>query len=226
MLDVPTLSISSRAAFKRRDHALTLDAVSLSRGAHALFSGISLLVVNGDVVWIRGDNGIGKSSLLRLMTGLSRVDEGKIHWSQAGKVCLANTIICYQGHQDAFKPSLTALEALEFWTDIMDKDGIDKGLTPVELLAVVGLEDRANVPCGKLSAGQKRRLSLARLILSQKPIWIMDEPTAAMDAEGVNLIHGLIKEHVASGGSAIIASHHAPVISGVRTRQLVLKAAQ
>ena len=202
-------------------HALTLESVSLSRGGHPLFSGITLTVKSGDLVWIGGDNGIGKSSLLRLMTGLSRADTGKISWTRSSAPCTANDIIAYQGHQDAFKPAFSAKEALEFWADIMDKPA-----NPARLLSSVGLAGRADVPCGQLSAGQKRRLSLARLILSQKPIWIMDEPTAAMDSGGVALIHGLISGHVARGGSAVIASHQIPRIAGVRTRQLILKAAQ
>ena len=201
-------------------HELALRSIALSRGGHPLFASLSLTVVTGDLLWIGGDNGIGKSSLLRLMTGLSRADTGEISWSQDSISCPANELIAYQGHQDAFKPNLTAQEALLFWADVMDMPA-----NAPSLLATVGLSARANVPCGHLSAGQKRRLSLARLILSQKPIWIMDEPTAAMDAGGVELIHGLIASHLSYGGSAVIASHHAPRITGVRTRQLILKAA-
>ena len=201
-------------------HALHLEAAAFSRGGHPLFSGINLKIVSGDLVWIGGDNGIGKSSLLRLMTGLSRPDDGHIVWTRGAAECEAKELIAYQGHQDAFKPTLSAAEALEFWADVMDKPA-----DSAALLTAVGLSEKMNVPCGHLSAGQKRRLSLARLILSQKPIWIMDEPTAAMDAEGVALIHGLIAAHLSRGGSAIIASHQAPHIAGAATRQLILKAA-
>ncbi len=203
-----------------RSHELTLSSIALSRGGHPLFASLSLSVVTGDLLWIGGDNGIGKSSLLRLMTGLSRADTGQISWSRNSISCAANDLIAYQGHQDAFKPNLTVQEALLFWADVMD---IPANIPA--LLSTVGLSARAHLPCGHLSAGQKRRLSLARLILSQKPIWIMDEPTAAMDAGGVELIHGLISAHLSRGGSAVIASHHAPRITGVRTRQLILKAA-
>lgn len=201
-------------------HALTLSEIALSRGGHPLFAGVNLTIVGGNVVWIGGDNGIGKSSLLRLMTGLSRPDSGEISWTRGLAACDATELVAYQGHHDAFKPAHTARESLTFWADVMDMTS-----DAAELLSAVGLSARAHVPCGHLSAGQKRRLSLARLILSQKPIWIMDEPTAAMDSEGVELIHGLISAHVARGGSAIIASHHAPRIAGSATRQLILKAA-
>lgn len=201
-------------------HQLVLREVALSRGGHPLFAAINLSVVAGDLLWIGGDNGIGKSSLLRLMTGLSRPDSGEITWSRNNRQCPANNLIAYQGHQDAFKPNLTAQEALHFWADVMDLP-----VNTTALLLAVGLSARAHVPCGQLSAGQKRRLSMARLILSQKQIWIMDEPTAAMDADGLELIHSLIASHISRGGSAVIASHHSPRITGVRTRQLVLKAA-
>ncbi len=204
---------------ENRDHALVLDNVALSRGGHALFSGVSLTILPGDVVWVGGENGIGKSSLLRLMTGLTLPDSGSISWANNKASCAAKDIIAYQGHIDAFKPTLSAREALAFWADIMDKN-VDISA----LLSKVGLSARGHVPCGQLSAGQKRRLSLARLILCQKPIWIMDEPTAAMDAAGVELIHDLISAHSQAGGSAVIASHHAPHIASVRTRQLILKA--
>lgn len=203
-----------------KSHKLSLSSVEFSRGGHSLFSGVSLSIVGGDSVWIGGDNGIGKSSLLRLMTGLSRADKGDLSWSINGQACPAQDITAYQGHQDAFKPTLSAKEALAFWADVMEKPD-----SSVTLLEAVGLRARANVACGQLSAGQKRRLSLARLILSQKPVWVMDEPSAAMDAEGIKLIHDLIGQHIARGGSAVIASHHAPRLNGVRTRQLILKAA-
>ncbi len=209
---------NSESGSESHSHALTLDNVTLSRGGHALFSGVSLSIVPGDVVWVGGENGIGKSSLLRLMTGLTRPDDGAISWAMDKASCAAKDVIAYQGHIDAFKPTLSAREALAFWADIMDEN-VDISA----LLSKVGLSARGHVPCGQLSAGQKRRLSLARLILCQKPIWIMDEPTAAMDAAGVELIHGLIGAHSQAGGSAVIASHHAPHIASVRTRQLILK---
>lgn len=198
---------------------LTLADVSMSRGAVPIFAALSVSVTSRNLLWVGGDNGIGKSSLLRLMSGLSRADSGHISWAVNGRPCPPTSVIAYQGHQDAFKPALTAAEALSFWADILDR-GIDVGA----LLYSVGLQERADVPCGQLSAGQKRRLSLARLILSQKPIWILDEPTAAMDAAGVDLIHARVAAHIQAGGSAIIASHKAPVIAALNTRQLILKA--
>ena len=199
---------------------LTLSDVAFSRGAIPIFAALSLSVTSRNLLWVGGDNGIGKSSLLRLMSGLSRAESGQISWSINGHTCSPSELIAYQGHQDAFKPALTAAEALSFWADILDT-----AIDVENVLRSVGLQERANVPCGQLSAGQKRRLSLARLMLSQKPIWILDEPTAAMDATGVSLIHERIAAHIEMGGSAIIASHKAPIIAAMNTRQLILKAA-
>jgi len=199
---------------------LSLTDIALSRGGNTLMAGLTLTVAPGELLWVGGDNGIGKSSLLRVICGLSRPDHGQIAWTCDGASCPAHEMIAYQGHLDAFKPNLTAREALAFWADVMDKDDMSS-----TLLDTVGLGARAGVSCRNLSAGQKRRLSLARLILSAKPLWIMDEPTAAMDTDGVTLIHGLIGAHIARGGSAVIASHQSPVIAGLRTRQLVIKAA-
>ena len=211
-----TLNVSRALA----TFGLDVSDLALSRGGHRLISGLTLTVAPGELLWVGGDNGIGKSSLLRVICGLSRPDEGYLGWTQNSVPCAATEVIAYQGHLDAFKPNLTSREALSFWADVMDKD-----IDITHLLETVGLKSRADVPCGHLSAGQKRRLSLARIILSAKPLWIMDEPTAAMDADGVALIHGLIGAHIARGGSAIIASHQSPVIAGLRTRQLVLEAA-
>jgi heme exporter protein A len=136
-----------------------------------------------------------------------------------GAPCLPSALTAYQGHIDAFKPQLTPREALGFWAQIMDQPDISKAL-----LAQVGLKTRQHIPCGQLSAGQRRRLSLARLMLSSKALWVLDEPTAAMDAEGTSLIAQIIAGHIARGGSAVIASHNAPEITGTRTRRIMLSA--
>ena len=201
-------------------HALHLSGLSLSRGKTVLFAGLDIDISGGDLLWVGGDNGIGKSSLLRLITGLLPADTGSLHWSLNGVPCLPQDLIAYQGHNDAFKSLHTPREALVFWAQVMKKSGpID------ELLDEIGLSRQSGIACAALSAGQKRRLSLGRLLLSQKAVWVLDEPTAAMDTDGVALIEEMIGRHLARGGSAVIASHHAPQISGQRTRQLILKAA-
>lgn len=194
--------------------------LSLSRGDTLLFTGVSFDIQPQQLVWVNGGNGMGKTSLLRLLAGFTRPDSGIINWQQNNQTVAARDIIGFQGHHDAFKPSLTAYEALQFWADIMNvADAAD------EYLARVELDTRKNVRCGHLSAGQKRRLALARLMLSQQPVWIMDEPTAAMDAKGVALIHNLVEDHIKCGGAAIIASHNQAQNMAANTRRLTLNTA-
>jgi len=192
----------------------------MSRGGQTLFSGLSTSVKNGDILWVQGENGIGKTTLLGAITGLFRPDNGTMSWSLNAKLCDPSRLIAYQPHQSYAKPSLTTWEDLDFWADIYDTQSL---LKPA--LDKVGLVSKSDVITGALSAGQKRRLALAKLIISQKPVWIMDEPSAAMDKDGAALIDDLIQTHVVRGGAAIIASH-SPVRSLSRsTRKLTLKVA-
>ncbi|WP_371397781.1 heme ABC exporter ATP-binding protein CcmA [Fretibacter rubidus] len=191
--------------------------LSLSRGTALLFSGVSFSIDPGQLIWVNGGNGMGKTSLLRLLAGFSRADSGIIDWSKDGRSVAAKDLVGFQGHHDAFKSALTAHESLVFWADLMDvPDDTDS------VLKAVGLAMRADVRTGALSAGQKRRLALARLMLSKKPLWVMDEPTAAMDTKGVALIHSLVEGHIRSGGSAIIASHNPAQNMSAHTRRLTL----
>lgn len=199
-------------------HRVILDGVAISRGEQALVRGISFTLAPSDLIWVCGDNGIGKSTLLRLMAGFSQVDHGSVHWQASGVNVEPRSIIAYQGHLDAFKSTLTAREALGFWAEVYENTA---PLAPI--LNHVGLEVKADVPCGKLSAGQKRRLSLARLLISGKPIWLMDEPTAAMDKDGAALIEACITEHIAAGGSAVIATHDATQRLSPNARRLTLR---
>ena len=193
--------------------------LALSRGAALLFSGVSFSIEPGQLIWVNGGNGMGKTSLLRLLAGFSRADSGTIEWVKDGQAVVAKELIGFQGHHDAFKSALTARESLAFWADMMDvHDDADR------VLSAVGLSTRADVRTGALSAGQKRRLALARLMLSQKPLWVMDEPTAAMDTKGVALIHSLVEGHIGAGGSAIIASHNPAQTMSAHTRRLTLSA--
>jgi len=198
---------------------LEVTDLSMSRGDKVLFEKLSTIVKSGDVLWIEGDNGIGKTTLLEALAGLSRPNEGDISWSEGEEFREAHRLVAYQPHKSFAKATLSAKEDLSFWAKIYDVVNL---VTPV--LEKVGLADRHNVPTQGLSAGQKRRLGLAKLILSQKPIWIMDEPNAAMDKNGVTLINGLISEHISHGGSAIIASHNATRKLSANTRKLTLKA--
>ena len=193
--------------------------LSISRGETILFSGLSTSISNGDILWIQGDNGIGKTTLLGALAGLNRADKGIIKWSANDHSCQAGDICAYQPHQSYAKGALTAHEDLAFWAKLYGMSSLTN-----RALEKVGLKEKANVPTQHLSAGQKRRLALAKLLISQKPIWIMDEPAAALDSDGTELIDNLVQTHVAKGGAAIIASHSgARALSGA-TRALTMRA--
>jgi len=209
------------ALFPQIDSSMRLLAedLSQSRGGVTLFDGLNASMSSGDVLWIKGNNGIGKTTLLEVLAGLSRPDIGSVTWQSGDTALTADKVIAYQPHLSFAKAALTAKEDLSFWAKIFrSRDKTDA------VLEFVGLGERANVPSQNLSAGQRKRLALAKLVLSNKPIWIMDEPDAAMDADGVALIDRLIGKHIHRGGSAIIASHAAPRKIGTQTRKLTLNA--
>jgi len=191
----------------------------MSRGDNILFEDLSAKVSSGDVLWIQGDNGIGKTTLLEVLAGLSRPDAGYASWIKGKQLTSANKLIAYQPHKSFAKATLSAKEDLKFWAKIYGTIALtDKALEKV------GLSNRHNVATQNLSAGQRQRLALAKLIVSQKPIWIMDEPSAAMDVSGVKLIDSLISQHIQRGGSAIIASHDSTRKLSANTRKLTLRA--
>ncbi len=158
---------------------------------------------------LRGPNGSGKSTLLRILAGLTRAHEGTVTFKNAGEDEPGRH---YLGHLDAVKPSETAAEQAEFWARYFGRD-------PAEALKAmkrVGLNGREQVPGRGLSAGQKRRLALVRLLVEPRPIWLLDEPTAALDIEGRALVTQLVAEHRASGGM-VIAAIHGDGFEGSRT---------
>ena len=210
------------ALFPEFDKTTSLQAssVSMSRGGSILFEGVNAHINAGDVLWIKGDNGIGKTTLLEAFAGLSRPETGTMTWSSNDIDVPANRIAAYQPHNSFAKPALTAKEDLRFWAQLY---GTASKVN--EALNSVGLKDRYSIPSRGLSAGQLKRLSLAKLILSQKPIWIMDEPDSAMDKSGTTLIESLVEQHLIRGGSVIIASHKPPQKLGANTRSLTLRGA-
>ena len=197
-----------------------MDALALSRGGVELFSNITVSIASEEILWIHGGNGIGKTTLLDGLCGLLRPDTGRIDWQHDRAPCQPSDIIAYQPHLSFAKDVMQAHEELSFWAQMHG------GEDYVELaLDYVGLTSKADVPCGKLSAGQKRRLALANLIVSQKPIWVMDEPTAAIDKAGRDMVDALICAHITRGGGAIIASHNPARALGPKVRKLTLEAA-
>jgi len=192
--------------------------LSVMRGDNLLIEDLSFTLSSGDTIWVAGCNGIGKTSLLKCIAGLLRPANGKVIWTGQNVHKHISPDTGYQGHHDAHKPGLTVLENLKFWQAVFMSP-----IAPELALEKVGLSEQAGLLAKGLSAGQSRRLSLARLLIKQATLWILDEPAAAMDVKGQQLIHSLLAEHIAIGGCALIASHTAPQKIGSNTRVLTLE---
>jgi heme exporter protein A len=173
------------------------DGVSCFRGDRLVLDGIGFSVAAGGALLLLGPNGAGKSTLLRVLAGLKRLDGGRVLFD--GQDDYAGCV-AYLGHQDAIKPGLTALENLAFAARMGGGDA-------VQALASVGLEGLAGLPARMLSAGQKRRLALARLALSRAGLWLLDEPTLGLDTAAVERFGRALAAHRAAGGVVVAATH-------------------
>ena len=182
------------------------------RGDRHVLRGLSAEVSAGEVVHVASSNGVGKTTLLRVLAGLLTAEQGGVSWQ--GRPVTANfdayaASLAYLGHSDALKADFSARENLAYAV------GLRRPVAAAELdqaLARVGLADCRDLPARVLSAGQRRRLAMARVMLSAAPLWILDEPFTNLDHAGVQLLSGVIGEHVDAGGAAVIASHQPPAI--------------
>ncbi|MEJ2142413.1 MAG: cytochrome c biogenesis heme-transporting ATPase CcmA [Gammaproteobacteria bacterium] len=184
-----------------------MDGLVCIRDTNVLFEKLSFCVQSGQVLVIEGKNGSGKTSLLRILTGIRQQDEGKVTWNGDDITDLATgyrQVMAYMGHQDGIKQELTALENLQL-AHIYGKIS-DNSLD--EVLEITGLAAQADVYASNLSAGQRRRLAIARLLLTDCRLWILDEPLTTLDTSGIKLFENLLKQHVADGGIAVLSSHH------------------
>ena len=188
------------------------------RGGREVFAGLNFRAAAGEALAVMGRNGSGKTSLLRLVAGLL-IPAGGIITLDGGNAELTLPEQChYLGHRDALKPALSVAENLAFWADFLGGERFDA----TESLAAVGLDHATDLPAAFLSAGQRRRLSLARLIAIRRPVWLLDEPTTALDVAGQDMFGGLMRDHLARGGM-IMAATHAPL--GIEARELRIGAA-
>ncbi|MFD1881457.1 heme ABC exporter ATP-binding protein CcmA [Paracoccus pacificus] len=173
--------------------ALALEDLAVERGGRRLLHGLNLTLMPGQAAVLTGPNGAGKTSLLRTIAGLQR--------PAAGRVRCQPDAIAYAGHADGVKSALTVSENLRFWAAVFGGDQIAPALAAMDLSA---LGDRL---AGRLSAGQRRRLGLARLAVTGRPVWVLDEPTVSLDSRSADLFRAMLAAHLAGGGAAIIATH-------------------
>lgn len=194
---------------------LTATDLACSRGERTLFGGLSFALDAGDWLHVKGENGTGKTTLLRTLAGLAPADRGQIRWD--GSDASARNghyrrAVLYLGHPAALKDELTPLENLSLAL-ALDGRPIDTA-TLVAALHRMHLQGREDVPVRHLSAGQKRRVLLARLLVRPADLWLLDEPFAALDADGIVLLCRLIGEHLERGGIVVLTSHQAVALPG------------
>lgn len=178
---------------------LVVGGLACRRGERILFEGLDFTLEAGEALIVRGPNGAGKSSLLRILAGFARAEAGSVALDGAEE---PGEMLHYLGHLDAAKPQLSVAETLAFWQALLGGRGAAGAA-----LDRVGLSHAADLPAGYLSAGQRRRLALARLVACPRPLWLLDEPTASLDASGDALVGQLIAEHRAEGGILVAATH-------------------
>jgi heme exporter protein A len=183
------------------------------RGGREVFAGLDFEVSSGEALAVTGPNGSGKTSLLRLIAGLLTLAGGSIDLEGGETELTLPEQAHYLGHRDPLKPALSVIENLSFWRDFLGGKAFDT----TESLSEVGLDHAARLPAAYLSAGQRRRLSIARLLAVRRPIWLLDEPTTALDAAGQSMFAGLMADHLSRGG-LIVAATHAPL--GIAAREL------
>lgn len=199
-----------------------LDVADLAcrRGDRQLFHGLSFQVPAQTLLHVRGRNGSGKTTLLRALCGLLRADHGSIRWNGVSIRELAedyNRDLLYFGHLNGIKADLTGLENLRIARTLDQDPAGDDAI--LDALAQIGLEGFEDLPTRMLSQGQKKRVALARLILSKAPLWILDEPFTALDVDAVDLLQRLIAEQVAGGGSVVLTTHQeVPLTQGAIQR--------
>ncbi len=170
---------------------LVVDNLSVARGGVPVLTGVSFRVGEGQALVLRGPNGVGKTTLLRVLAGLQAPLAGSVVMEDAG----------YAGHADGVKATLTVRENLAFWAALHGTSGVDAALAAFDLGR---LRDR---PAGQVSAGQRRRLGLARLLVTGRRVWLLDEPTISLDAASVGVFAGVVRGHLAGDGIAVLASH-------------------
>ena len=201
-----------------------LEALRLScvRDERVLFSDLNFNITPGEIVQVEGQNGAGKTSLLRILAGLAQPESGEVRW-QGEAIGRARDAfhrqLLFLGHQAGVKALLTPFENLAFYQSLMGKPDYD---AIWQALAQVGLLGYEEVPVGQLSAGQQRRVALARLWLSRALLWVLDEPLTAIDRQGVELLMAQFEQQAARGGMVLLTTHQPLPAAGCAVRRLRL----
>jgi len=191
------------------------------RGGREVFSDLGFAVPAGEALVVTGPNGAGKSSLLRLVAGLVRPAEGSVVLEGGDPEQSVPEQAHYLGHLDPLKTALTANENLRFWADYLGGSGAwASAETLAEALDSVGLGELADLPAAYLSAGQRRRLAIARLLAARRPVWLLDEPTSTLDAAAQIRFAAIMQDHLAGGGIILAATHVPLGLAGARELQM------
>ncbi len=197
---------------------LEVTNLAARRGEELIFEGVSFCLKSGEALVLTGKNGSGKSTLLRVVAGLLRQESGSVTFSdsQGDDHQRAGEISHYLGHRNAMKSELTVAENLDFWRRFLG-DAYDTPASSIDEAAeAVGLEGITHLPFGYLSAGQQRRFAFAKLLVAHRPVWILDEPTAALDTSGDRLFADLIEAHRRKGGIVLAATHQPLGLEGAQ----------
>ena len=212
---MPAIDIHDRPAL------LEARRLAYARNDEPIFGPLDFALHEGEVVLIEGDNGAGKTTLLRVLSGLLEPTSGEI-LLDGSPLTLAKLShqVALLGHQPGLKGDLTAFENLRFAAGL---GGVRAGISPTTALAGVGLEGFADVPTRQLSAGQKKRVALARVLLAPVGLWLLDEPYANLDIDGIKLVNRLLEAHARRGGAALITSHGAYAFTSGTPRRIPLR---
>jgi heme exporter protein A len=204
------------------ERELRSENLHLWRGDRHVLRGVSFAVRSGEVLQVRGANGAGKTTLLRGLCGLMHLEEGRVLWDGRDvrrDLPAYHAELAYLGHEPPLKSDLTACENLHYWVGVRRSIGAEQLTSTLRMLGVEHLRERL---VRTLSAGQRRRVALAGLLLLGSPLWLLDEPTTNLDVEGQQLVGRLIENHAAEGGLVIAAVHHELVLPAARLTRLEL----
>ncbi len=205
------------------DALLSVHDLACARGERLLFKDMNFSVGAGEMLLVQGGNGQGKTSLLRLLTGLARPEAGEIRWrGEPIRQCrdLFHAEMIYLGHANGVKDDLDPIENLRFAEGLQGR--AFERERAIDLLQGLGLARCLDLPCRVLSFGQRRRVALSALLLADAKLWILDEPLTGLDVHAVALMEGLIRDHLASGGMAVATTHQALNLEGVRVQRLLV----